>query len=418
MILFDNFISNRRGSTATIFAISLPVFIGGLALMVETGHWWYLKTKLQATADMAAIAGARELMMTENYTQIRKASLGDAYENGFDVSKGSLFLKTPPETGRYTGYRGVEVNLVEDRPRLLTSFFSDEPVKIAARAVALALEPQGEACILSLDRSHSTSIEVSGTADINVTGCEVKANSNGPYSVNTNGSGQITADCVRTAGNIGANQNITVKVCDQPSENERPITDPYADLFVPDGVNAMPCETPKKTGKWSLSLVSGRYCKSNVIGNDLIELESGGTFIFDGVNLNLKSSFAHLKGTGVTLIFMNGGRFIDANGGRIELTAQSDGPYEGIVMFSDRLTSNPDDVIKFSGNQNTKIEGVLYFPVQSIEYAGGATSLSECTILIAHQIELTGNSAMTNKDCGRLGVRDIGGTDGGVALYE
>ena len=68
----------------------------------------------------------------------------------------------------------------------------------------------------------------------------------------------------------------------------------------------------------------GRYC-SDVTFVDLIELETGGTYIFDGADLTIKSQFAELRGKEVTLIFMNGAEFSIANGGMIDITAKTTG---------------------------------------------------------------------------------------------
>ncbi|TIU24397.1 MAG: hypothetical protein E5W49_00490, partial [Mesorhizobium sp.] len=48
------------GNVAIIFALSLPIVVGGAGLGVETSYWYYSSLKLQAVADAAAYAGALE----------------------------------------------------------------------------------------------------------------------------------------------------------------------------------------------------------------------------------------------------------------------------------------------------------------------------------------------------------------------
>ncbi|TIY10354.1 MAG: hypothetical protein E5V16_12455, partial [Mesorhizobium sp.] len=44
------------GNVAIIFALSLPIVVGGAGLGVETSYWYYSSLKLQAVADAAAYA--------------------------------------------------------------------------------------------------------------------------------------------------------------------------------------------------------------------------------------------------------------------------------------------------------------------------------------------------------------------------
>ncbi|TIU61412.1 MAG: hypothetical protein E5W15_32155, partial [Mesorhizobium sp.] len=50
------FCEGKGGNVATIFALTLPVVVGGAGLGVETSYWYYSSLKLQSTADAAAYA--------------------------------------------------------------------------------------------------------------------------------------------------------------------------------------------------------------------------------------------------------------------------------------------------------------------------------------------------------------------------
>ncbi|MER9216994.1 pilus assembly protein TadG-related protein [Mesorhizobium sp. M0663] len=52
--------TGESGNVATIFALSLPIVVGGAGLGIETSYWYYSSLKLQAVADAAAYAGALE----------------------------------------------------------------------------------------------------------------------------------------------------------------------------------------------------------------------------------------------------------------------------------------------------------------------------------------------------------------------
>ena len=51
---------DRRGASAILLGIALPVLVGFVGLGVETGIWYLEKRELQEAADSAALAGARE----------------------------------------------------------------------------------------------------------------------------------------------------------------------------------------------------------------------------------------------------------------------------------------------------------------------------------------------------------------------
>ena len=55
------FLKDKCGATAIIFALTLPVSVGFLALGSETALWFYKQRELQKIVDIAAYNGAVEL---------------------------------------------------------------------------------------------------------------------------------------------------------------------------------------------------------------------------------------------------------------------------------------------------------------------------------------------------------------------
>ena len=56
-----SWIQDERGSSLTITAIGMVMALGVSALAVDMGNAYVMKTKLQASADSAALAAAGEL---------------------------------------------------------------------------------------------------------------------------------------------------------------------------------------------------------------------------------------------------------------------------------------------------------------------------------------------------------------------
>ena len=83
------FRNNQDGTVAMVFAVALPILIGALAVSIEAGYWMKSKTDLQVTADMAAYAGALELL-THDADDAEDAATLHAIINGYDFDKGAI----------------------------------------------------------------------------------------------------------------------------------------------------------------------------------------------------------------------------------------------------------------------------------------------------------------------------------------
>ena len=57
---------DRRGGTAIIFALAMPAVVGAAAVSLEYVSASNNRAKMQATADAAALAAARELSLAQN----------------------------------------------------------------------------------------------------------------------------------------------------------------------------------------------------------------------------------------------------------------------------------------------------------------------------------------------------------------
>src|SRR5260370_18331451 len=60
--LVRRLLGDRRGATAILFAVLLPVLIRFAGLGVETGLWYTIKRQNQTAADEAALPAALEII--------------------------------------------------------------------------------------------------------------------------------------------------------------------------------------------------------------------------------------------------------------------------------------------------------------------------------------------------------------------
>ena len=393
------------GSVAVSAAITFPVLIGGIGLGAEVGYWYLVERKLQHAADVAAYAAAIRLSKKDSDETLQGVALNVASQSGFSSAVGEIAVHHPPVLGPHSGDADfVEVNLTRQINRLFTNVFADdEIVEVGARSVARFAG--GTVCVLALSNNANGALKASGSASATFEGCIVASNSSSNSSFHLQ-SASLSADCVYTAGGYqvtGGSSNLTLVECDAVEEDHDPIDDPYADVAVPTAPS--PCVNPGTVENTTvtpvLSHASGskyiRYCSLTVKGNVTF---SEGLYFVDGAFSN--NGNTSLAGSGVT--FVIGGN-VTLNGNiAMDLTAPASGPYSGLLFFGDRDATK--ESIKISGDLASSLQGAVYFPTGNLQFTGSSAATSGCTQLIAHTIELTGNSSIKSS-CGSAGVEQI-----------
>ena len=78
-----------------VFALALPLVVGGAGFGVETTYWYYRSMQLQAAADAAAHAGAIERRAGSDEGAVEAVAVMAAGENGFDAGSGAAEVNAP-----------------------------------------------------------------------------------------------------------------------------------------------------------------------------------------------------------------------------------------------------------------------------------------------------------------------------------
>lgn len=406
------FRDSKKGSVAIVFALSAPVIVGFSALGAEVMYWQYTHRTLQSAADAAAFSGAAQLAQGRGLSDATAAASYAAYETGLSaVTADTPLVQSPPTSGAFSGdARAVEVVLVERKPRLFTKiFFTSPTVEISARAVSRTAGAR-PACVLALNKSANKAVGFAGSSTLVLEGCDVASNSIASDAIDFQGATQVTTECASAVGGIdGAGGSLTLTDCAAPYAGARPFPDPYAGLTFPTP------DTCDQTLKDDLSVSPGTartvspgtvttYCAGspNVTIQGDITFDPG-MYIFDGVDVSVNST-ATLVGSGVT-IFLTGGAQLHMNGGAdVQLSAPTSDldPYQGVLIYADPADSNIEHVL--NGNSATSFTGALYFPTSDVVFSGtNDEDLNACTLLIADEIEFTGNSFF-GSDCASIGV--------------
>lgn len=394
---------SRSGNVATLFALSLPMVVGGAAFSVETGYWYLRDRQLQGAADAAAYAAALENRAGRDLTRIRSAASSEATRNGFKSADGAITVNRAPTSGAWTGdARAVEVQLSQRVPRYFTGLFLEGKVTLRTRAVAMFVD-QGRACVMALSPTASRAAEFTGSSNVILNGCSVLSNSLATDAVYVAGAGRLRTPCLYAVGGVSLSAGATLTEC-AVAITDAPVTaDPYADLTEPTPASCNHSNFSVGSNR-SAALTPGTYCGGiDIRGNATF---SPGVYVVSGGSLSFGAQ-AQAAGTGVTFVFRNGASY-DSNGGsRVNFsaptTATASNPYKGVLFFGGRSNTGS---VKINGNSTSELTGSIYFPNQDLEWLGNFSGQNGCTRVIGRTVSWSGNSTLS-VDCLAQGLDDM-----------
>ncbi|MBR0712823.1 TadE/TadG family type IV pilus assembly protein [Bradyrhizobium liaoningense] len=401
------FASEESGSYAVILALVMPVLVGTAGLGTEVGWWLYLHKNMQSAADSGAVSAATAGSNLQVEANAVTAAYG--YTNG--ANNVTVTVNQPPSTGSYaTVAQAVEVIVSQQRPRLLSALFGSNPITITARSVAVPNNGQG--CVLALDPTYSPAAKASGNANINLIGCNLYDNSGGGPALDVTGTTSVSANMVGVVGSISGASNITA--ANGIRTGMRPVADPYADFTPPSCTSYVSGKITINSSGKSKSLTPGTCYAGGVSVQAGYELNlDPGVYYFYGSKGDLSvQGNATITGTGVTLIFTGSTADGWASGGigsnaTVNLTAPTSGSTKAIVMYADRRMPTRQTTFNLTGGATQYFGGAIYLPTQDLNFAGGTSSTTSCTQIIADTVTLSGSSNLT-VNCSSFGTTAIG----------
>jgi Flp pilus assembly protein TadG len=134
---------------------------------------------------------------------------------------------------------------------------------------------------------------------------------------------------------------------------------------------------------------------------------NSGIYVIDGGELGINAQY-NVTGPGVLFVLKNGAGLTINGGADIALTGMSVSQLEaagvsseqavklaGMLIFEDP-NSPGSTQNKMNGNSMTILNGTIYLPVSNLDISGSAGVTSQCLMLVASTITLTGNMEMTS----------------------
>jgi len=401
---------NQRGSTAILFALSMPMLIGGLGLGFEVSNWYLAQRGMQNAADAAVMAAAAN--GGANYDVEGKAVAAQfGFTNGVNNTTVTVLQNVPCPAGGSTCYSATISSSVPLYLSPVVGFTGSGggQQNIVATAIAKKGTIQRPYCLLALASNGVTpiggtpAITTNGAPSPNLAGCSVKSNTD----ANCNGHdlGADYGDAVGTDSGCGKIQNSGLPAT----------VDPYSGLAA-----NIPADTtcggsyPQKssvlpvTNTWAgTKTLSGNViiCGDlQLTGNVTVNAPSNAVLVIFNGQLDTNGyTIQTSSGSGLTVVFSgSNGSYTHAptGNGTLDITAPTSGPWSGVMIYQDpRLTSGVD--IADAGNKpNWNITGLVYLPHAFVTLTGAINKSSyggTCFVAVVDHLLMKGSANIVPK---------------------
>ena len=382
-----------------MFALLLPVLIGGVALGAETGYWYMLQRQAQHAADMAAYSAVVRMVRENDAASARAGAIDVAHGSGVPAGTSAVVVTITGDTS--AGAISAEVLITDTRERLFTRIFLDGPVDLRARAVAqVARDDRGvPVCMLSLASDADRAVWLDGAADVDLGHCAVEARSTSASAFFSGGSSHLRAGCVNLIGGAQGNP-VTTILCDNVRTNSSVRDVPVQLVSLPEvsGATSVPAEannrlnnasfTPQDIGHPSGVPVARFRNGLNMQGNVTL---GRGLYIIDGGTLSTQGWSVIDASAGAAFYLINGARVAFANNTTADLQAMRDGPWKDILFFDTQDAASAQTHVLVT----TRTTGAIYTPRATIEFRGGTGVDDGCFMMVMNRLYFTGSAKIT-----------------------
>jgi len=433
------FLRDQQGSVLTLLAAGMVMVVGFTAFAVDAGYLYALRSKLQATADAAALAGAKQLpdpaaLAPAADTIPAAVTIAAIYYAGKNMpaaDHGTVLTNADVVIGNWqAGTRtftpaGDPLNAVrvvtqrsDDNGNPVGLFFGRAlgivNVNVSTMAIARRTTPD---CVISLSLDQ-TGIMVNSQGDITTENCGIHANSTDYNSIVTNSGSNITVNGyadICTAGDYEGSGYSPF-----PTTGCEIKSDPMASLSPPTFGSCDHTDKVVVQNGDTATLSPGRYCKGLEINSNGTANFEPGTYIIEGDGFTVNSN-STAEGTGVSFYMRDTAALVLFNSqSHVELSAPTSGDMAGVLLYVDRdigeLTKH-----EINSDSTSQFNGAIYMPeseliINSDGQMGGPGS---CTNYVVGNLVVNSHSALyIDQDYATCGVPLPDGISNGVQLVR
>ena len=352
------FRTSVSGQFSIAFAAAMPLLLMAAGTAVDYALHLNLTSRAQATADAAAIAGAKALSMADATEESVSAVVGAvvrAYMQKGATAAGDLGFTSSTEIINQPGKPlQVAVKLSGTSHSLFAAPFGLGNWPILMSSVAEVIGSPN-VCVLALDDTAMGTIFLQKQARVIGQNCAIYSNSNNPNGIKAYNNSFLSAKLICTAGgSTGGSANFEpAPLVDCPH-----FDDPLSDRPVPDVGSCAAMNLVIDTG--AATLAPGTYCGGlKVTGSATVTFQPGVYVIKDGPLIVDKTATITGAGTGFYFSGSNATFRFDT-GSTIDLTAPKDGDMAGLLFFGDRAQSGATYAIL--SDHARQLLGTIYLP--------------------------------------------------------
>jgi Flp pilus assembly protein TadG len=400
---------DQRGNVAMIVAAVFPLLIGAAGLAVDGIQWVVQKREIQAAADKAAMAGVYGLIHQDDMENAVSDSLN---KGGTFPANASIQAQQSP-AGHESDPFAVAVHLTVPAHMWFTGMFMKRPFIITADATASVVQ-NGDFCAFALGSIDDTGLVIRPNSDVQME-CGVATNADSPKALQADGSSSLKAPRVFSFGGIDGKQAIH-------DSNVRTHTltqqDPYTDTEPPQVPNTgCPNVTINPDGGKETSLQPGCYATMQLNGN--VRLQDG-EYILNKGNFVVGPQ-GHIECDACTIFLTSDtaatdpgsiGKVVISSDATVKMSATREGPNAGILFYQDRHAAHdlPGDENRIGGSSFSKLNGLLYFPSETLYLDGNMNADLQCTRMLAKRLVFAGRVYISRK-CDGLDKMIFEGTE-------
>ncbi|MFN0219177.1 MAG: pilus assembly protein TadG-related protein [Hyphomicrobium sp.] len=355
--ILTRFAKAVEGSTIAIWALAAPVLLGITGLVLEHAMALRQESAMQAAADASALAGAKELSLSDSRHDNLQAAVDAMVQKYVSTSK-SLAAVSPKVTTRIIEKPlQVQVDIQAAAPQYFGAAYSlGKPVLNVVATASVTGQPN--ICVLALEPKEPGALSLEGRSQLTGNNCAVFSNSTSPGGLTVRGQAAMKASTVCSSGGLSGNGNISpTPYLDCPQ-----FEDPLASRMEPDVGR---CDhTAKIVALGTVELKPGVYCLGLTIsGIARVKFQPGIYIIKDGpFTVTTK---AQISGEGVGIFLSGASFFVFDPLTKISLSAPTTGPMAGLLFFGSRKQSPLLQNIILSGGAQT-LTGTVYLPKTSL----------------------------------------------------
>ena len=381
---FHFFRSQEHGVVTLITALLLALLIGLMGLAIDTSYAFYVRTKMQAAADAAALGGASDMLNGGTQNNAIGIARLLAAANGFSDGEAytSVIASIPPglnpdgSTPSYsTNASYIRVQITQAVPLYFAPLIGfSKNWTVNANAVAgIQSSPD---CLVTM-----SDFNMNGSDTATLNNCSAVIGGN--LSVNQNAKILINGKGTTSVYNNGS---IYCKSCDPAPVKRSGALPTLPTVNIPSG----------------LSVVSDPKCSSGTchpgIYNDPLVLDKKSSYIFSSgfylLNRGIDTKGANVTSApnGVTL-YVAPNQTIDLSGTLTlsALAAPGCSAGSGVLIYQGPSASLPPPTMTITGLNKWNFQGIVDLPYLDLTIKSAANELNLNGSLIAHSIDLRGN---------------------------